>query len=177
MMDLNKQKWYLIISLFTLLNFSCKEKQNETNNKQLECLLNVFMDNPPTMDEKYIYVSERQNWSDTTSILSFQYSDIPPIDLADSLTSMISEFKNFKIIHTISSFNKPVQENHLISTNLDWKILNQKKYKSVSEDKYLKFSEYELQIIYDFKNENVIGVLKAYPLNESVILNKIEKCN
>lgn len=177
MMDLNKQKWCLIISLFILLNFSCNEKKNETGNEQLECLLEVFMDNPPTLNESYIYVSESQNWSDTTSVLSFQYSDIPPIDLADSLTSMISEYKKFKIIHTTSSFNKLVQEKHLISTNLEWKNINQKKYKPVSEDKYLKFSEYELQIIYDFKNKKVIDVLKAYPVDKYTIIEKIKNCN
>src|SRR5690554_3908433 len=176
-MIVKKEGWRLINSLFILLVLSCNDKKIETNNRQFECLLDVFMEHPPTMGEDYIYVSESQNWSDTTSVLSFQYSDIPPIDLADSLTSMISEYKKFKIIHTTSSFNKLVQEKHLISTNLEWKNINQKKYKPVSEDKYLKFSEYELQIIYDFKNKKVIDVLKAYPVDKYTIIEKIKNCN
>lgn len=176
-MIVKKEGWRLINSLFILLVLSCNDNKIETNNRQFECLLDVFMEHPPTMGEDYIYVSESQNWSDSTSVISFQYSDIPPIDLADSVSSKISEFKGFKIIYTLNSFNKIVQENHLISTDLKWKKINPNNYQPVSEDKYLKFSEYELQFIYDFKNEKVIDVLKAYPVNKSKILKKVQKCN
>lgn len=176
-MVLQKQKWYLIISLLLIINVSCDKKKNTLkSNNQLECLLDVFIDKPPTNEEDYIYISEGQNWTDTTSVISFQYSNIPPSDSLDSIKVEITTYKKFKIVHSSSSFNKLVNIKHSVPNNFDWKKINPKDFKSISEDEYLNYSEYEMQIIYDFKNQKITNVLKAYPLDESAVLEKIKRC-
>lgn len=175
-MDLKKQRWFLLINFLLLFFISCNNR-NEIKNKRLECLIDIFIDDSKINHNEYIYISETQNWTDSTSVIAFQYSNIYPSIIADSIETKISKYKNFKIIHNSSSFDGKIKRENLICNNLQWEMVNIENSKSIAEDVILNYSEYELQVIYDFKNRLIIDVLNVYPLYKKDVLNAINNCN
>lgn len=182
-MGLKELKWCLIkINLLLLLILtSCQNNQNDklSNNRQLECVLNLFITHYPIMndDEKFIYIRENQYWSDTTSFVSLYYSDIPPIDKNEGLGYKISFLNKFEIVHISYSFLGDFKEEFLMQTKLKWQNVQHDLYEPVPEYKYLNYSETGLNFIYDFKNKSIIDITKSNPILDEDILTKIISCN
>lgn len=172
-MVLKRPKLFLITSLYLLL-ISCSDtRKKEDSSPKLECLIDVFLEKRPTSNENFVYVSEAQNWTDSTSVISLQYSEIPP----ETQSEKIAKFNNYTVVYSQSSFNDKIDKAKTISTNLEWKNTNPNDYKKPDNNDRINYSEYEMQIIYDFKNNRIQDVLKSHPVSKEKVYKKTLNCN
>lgn len=177
-MGLIKLRSSLIISILFLSFYSCKENNlKNTKGTQLECLIDIFLEKKSQFNEEYVYISENQNWTDSTSVISFQYSSREPSQKQISNNPKTANYKKHKLIYFVNSFSTVFQKDRLIKSSLDWRNVVKKDEKSFNGNKELNSSEYEIQFIYNFKTKKIENVLKAYPVNESIILKKAIQCN
>lgn len=135
------------------------------------------MEEKPLSSETFIYVSEAQNWTDSTSVIAMRYSEAPPTSSHDTLRHKMTDFMGHHIIYTPSSFEGLIEKEHLIPTNLDWVSIIEREFEPISENKRLSYSEYEMQIIYNFRRQKIQSVLNAYPLDEGEVFEKLLRCN
>jgi hypothetical protein len=173
MMALRRLKLFLISSLYILIISFDGGLKKENNGPTLECILEVFLEKESELNEKYIYVTERQNWTDSTTVIAMRYSNIPP----DKKSEKIAEFKNFLLVYHRSSFTNKVDNNKGIPTKIDWIEPDLTKFRSVNSNNWMNYSEYDVQVIYNFKENLIQDILKFYPIDKKLVFEKILNCN
>lgn len=170
MMVLEKLKWFPIISLFFLLLICCKnESKLGENSGLLECALNIYIENSTSKDA-FIYVSEMNKWTDSTSIVAIQQSDYYPSKPIDGTKILIGEYNNYTIV-----YSSDVIED-MISNNISWDEPNYKIENSITLEDIRPFSENELQFTYDKDSKEVLNIVKAYPMEKKNAFEEIQNC-
>jgi hypothetical protein len=131
-------------------------------------MLDTYINNNSTKNYYYIYINENQNWTDTTSVISFSLVN----KKINNKNVKSSVYKKHKIIYLLSSFNKGIDKNNTISNKLKWNGKFKDNNKLIDNI----VLEYEMQFIYDIKNKCITKILKSYPVNDNLIIKDIEKC-